>query len=55
MQDYYILSLDLGTNMGWALIKNGVIEYSGEQLFTNKNKKEGQREIEFQIEAHYHI
>lgn len=42
-QDHNVLSLDLGTNCGWAVARNAVIEYSGVKSFYSKDAHPGLR------------
>lgn len=48
MTDYTILALDLGSDMGWAFIKNGIICQSGVVRMVKKDLHAGHRFMKFQ-------
>lgn len=48
MGGFTTLSLDLGSTLGWALGKNGVIESSGEVALSAKDSHPGHRWMRFQ-------
>ena len=48
MTDYTVLSLDLGTNCGWCLVKNGVIRFSGVVALPASDSHPGHRFTKFQ-------
>ncbi len=48
IEDYTILSLDLGTNLGWCLVKNGVIVQSGVFPLKTKSEKPGSKLSRFE-------
>lgn len=49
-QDYTILSLDLGINLGWCLVKNGVIVQGGVFPIKTKSEKPGAKFDKFESE-----
>lgn len=48
MGDFTTLSLDLGSNLGFAVGRNGVIERSGEVALATKDTHPGHRWLRFQ-------
>lgn len=44
---YTVLSLDISQTLGWALIRDGIIEFSGEMDFSLRGRREGQNLIDF--------
>lgn len=55
MGDYTSLALDLGSTIGWALGKSGVIQASGEVTLSAKGSHPGHRWMKFQEWLHkYH-
>lgn len=55
MSDFTILSLDLGSNFGWAKATNGVITSSGEVCITRvQDTHPGQRWLRFQEWLYQH-
>lgn len=46
-RDYTILSLDIGSDTGWAKLKNGIIQSSGVVSFVKKDSHPGDRFLRF--------
>lgn len=54
MGDLIALSIDIGSTLGWALGKNGVILSSGEVSLNAKEAHPGRRWLKFQEWLHQH-
>lgn len=48
MSEHIVLSLDLGSTIGWAICKGSIIKYSGTQSFSAKDSHPGHRFLHFQ-------